>query len=194
MCGAGDPSMKDGLGIHTYACNQNMGKTCFYSSDGDMLIVPQEGILYVTTEFGRMIVKPLEICVIQRGIKFKIDLDAENEQIKEDNPMKARGFICETYKSHFVLPDLGPIGANGLASSMHFQTPHSWYEEVSGDFTAVCKFAGKFFEYDLDHSPFDVVAWHGNYAPYKYDLTKFNTIGSISYDHPDPSIFTVLTC
>lgn len=195
MCGAGDPSMKDGLGIHVYACNQNMGRTAYYSADGDYLIVPQEGTLFITTEFGRMTVKPREICVIQRGIKFKVDLDPEVDQIDltQENHPKARGYMCEVYKSHFVLPDAGPIGSNSLAYPQHFQTPVAWYEDSVEEYTIVAKFSGELFSYQLEHSPFDVVAWHGNYVPYKYNLELFNVIGSISYDHPDPSIFTVLT-
>lgn len=122
MCGAGDPSMKDGLGIHSYSCDISMEKTAFYSSDGDMLIVPQQGDLFITTEFGRILVQPQEICVIQRGIKFKVDVTEPS-----------RGWICETYKSHFVLPDLGPIGANGLANPVHFEIPEAWYEDKSED-------------------------------------------------------------
>jgi homogentisate 1,2-dioxygenase len=122
MCGAGDPSLKDGLGIHVYACNQNMGKTAYYSADGDYLIVPQEGTLYITTEYGRMTVKPREICVIQRGIKFKVDLDPNVDKIdvSSEGAPKARGYMCEVYKSHFILPDAGPIGANSLAYPHHF--------------------------------------------------------------------------
>jgi homogentisate 1,2-dioxygenase len=196
MCGAGDPALKNGIGIHTYAFNQNMGKTVFYSADGDFLIVPQHGTLFITTELGRLIVEPLEICVIPRGIKFKVDLDPSKPNLSSDEQtqFKARGYMCEIYKSHFVLPDLGPIGANSLANPVHFQYPVSWYEDDESEWRVQTKFSGKFFEYVLTHSPFDVVAWHGNYAPYKYDLTKFNTVGSISFDHPDPSIFTVLTC
>lgn len=173
-----------------------MGKTATYSADGDILIVPQEGTLFITTEMGRMTVKPREFCVIQRGIRYKIDLDASGESLdvsKEGAP-KARGWFCEVYQSHFILPDGGPIGANSLANPMHFQTPESWYEDTSDQWIIVSKFSGEFFQYIQEHSPFNVVAWHGNYAPYKYNLEHFNAIGSISYDHPDPSIFTVLTC
>jgi homogentisate 1,2-dioxygenase len=106
---------------------------------------------------------------------------------------EARGYMCEVYKGHFVIPDLGPIGSNCLANPRDFETPIAWYEDKSEDWTVISKFQGKFFQYSIDHCPFNIVAWHGNYAPYKYDLRKFNTIGSISYDHPDPSIFTVLT-
>lgn len=176
-----------------------MENEAFYSSDGDMLIVPQEGTLYITTELGRLVVEQQEIVVIQRGIKFKIDLDNigkrfTDEEIQNGTSPKGRGWICEIYKGHLIIPSLGPIGANCLATPRHFQTPVAWYEDLSVEHRVINKFGGVMFEYKIDHSPFDIVAWHGNYAPYKYDLRKFNTIGSISYDHPDPSIFTVLTC
>ena len=148
MCGAGDPAMKDGLGIHGYTCNASMHKISFYSADGDLLIVPQEGTLYVTTEFGRMTVGPLEICVIQRGIKFRVDVGCfwDEDEPQTEVHEKARGFICETFKGHFVLPDLGPIGANSLANPMHFQTPVAWYEDkIDSEWTVTCKFQGRFF-------------------------------------------------
>eukprot|EP00331_Platyophrya_macrostoma_P028207 CAMPEP_0176435696 /NCGR_PEP_ID=MMETSP0127-20121128/17493_1 /TAXON_ID=938130 /ORGANISM="Platyophrya macrostoma, Strain WH" /LENGTH=446 /DNA_ID=CAMNT_0017818807 /DNA_START=38 /DNA_END=1378 /DNA_ORIENTATION=+ len=181
--GAGDPTMKDGLAIYLYAANTSMEKKAFYSSDGDFLIVPQLGDLYITTELGKLEVKPTEIVVIPRGIKFKVDLGGFS-----------RGYVCEIFKGHFVLPDLGPIGANGLANPRDFQTPTAAYEEGQESYTVINKFQGEMFEYEMDHTPFDIVAWHGNYYPFKYDLALFNTINTVSYDHPDPSIFTVLTC
>ena len=130
-----------------------------------------------------MRVDPQEICVVPRGIKFSVTLlDG-----------KSRGYITEVFKGHFVIPDLGPIGSNCLANPRDFDVPVSWYQDVTEKWKVVNKFQGKFFYLEYDHSPFDVVAWHGNYTPYKYDLRKYNTVGSISYDHPDPSIFTVLT-
>lgn len=148
-----------------------------------MMIVPQVGTLLIKTEFGRISVGPKEITVIPRGVKFSIDL-------KED---KARGWIAEVYKGHFAIPDLGPIGSNGLANDRDFQAPVAWYEDKDEEWTIHSKFSGSFWHYKQDHSPFDVVAWHGNFYPYKYNLELFNTMGTISYDHPDPSIFTVLT-
>ncbi|PWN53311.1 putative homogentisate 1,2-dioxygenase [Violaceomyces palustris] len=189
LAGAGDSQTKNGLAIHIYCATKSMEKRAFYNSDGDMLIVPQQVALIIKTEFGRLHVPPLHIAVVQRGLKFKVDL-AE----PADATRPARGFICETFKGHFELPDLGPIGANGLANPKDFEYPVAAFEDTNEDWTVINKFMGSFYTFQQDHSPFDVVAFSGNYVPYRYDLLKFNTIGSISYDHPDPSIFTVLTC
>ncbi|KDO30165.1 homogentisate 1,2-dioxygenase [Saprolegnia parasitica CBS 223.65] len=183
MSGAGDPSLKTGMAVHMYAANSSMGDKCFYNSDGDLLIVPQEGALKITTEMGKLLVSPHEICVIQRGIRFTVDLDGP-----------ARGYILEVYNRHFILPDLGPIGANGLANPRDFEHPVAWYEDRDVEYTVVTKFAGKMFLAGMQFSPFNVVAWHGNYVPYKYNLDHFCTMNSVNYDHPDPSIYTVLTC
>ncbi|KAI9029911.1 homogentisate 1,2-dioxygenase [Phycomyces nitens] len=184
LAGAGDPACRSGLAVHIYTANTSMSKTAFYNSDGDYLIVPQKGALDITTEFGPMLVSPNEICVIQRGIRFSVDL-VEKE---------ARGYILEVYNGHFELPDLGPIGANGLANPRDFQTPTAAYKEESNEaWEILSKFNGKLFKAQQNHTPFDVVAWHGNYAPYKYNLAKFCVINSVSFDHIDPSIFTVLT-
>lgn len=179
----GDATMRQGSGIHLYSCNQAMEGEYFYNSDGDFLLVPQEGSLEIRTELGTLHVAPAEIAVIPRGLKFQV------------NPLEAsgQGYVLEVYGNHLVLPELGPIGSNGLANPRDFLAPVASYEEISGKFRLVNKYAGQFFEADLTHSPFDVVAWHGNYNPYKYDLKKFNTINTVSFDHPDPSIFTVLT-
>ena len=181
--GNGDVSMQTGVAIHWYAANRSMEGRCFYNADGEMLIVPQLGSLVVHTELGILGVKPGEICVVPRGIKIKVEL-ADKE---------ARGYICENYGPSFRLPDLGPIGANGLANSRDFLTPVAAYEDLDGSHKIVGKFLGNLWEAEIDHSPLDVVAWHGNYAPYKYDLFRFNCINSVSFDHPDPSIYTVLT-
>lgn len=186
ICGAGDPKTRHGLGIHVYCCNKPMGERCFYNSDGDFLIVPQHGALGIFTEFGKMTVAPGEICVIQQGIKFTVHVEQQ-----------CRGFILEVFDNHFVLPDLGPIGANGLAYPKHFLTPVASYDKDymrPDGYEIILKYQGKLFKAVQDHSPFDVVAWHGNYAPYKYDLNKFNVVNSVSFDHMDPSIFTVLSC
>jgi homogentisate 1,2-dioxygenase len=181
---AGDPVMKSGLAIFVFAAGKDMRKDeAFYSADGDMLIVPQHGVLDITTEFGPILVRANEIAVIPRGVRYRIDLP--------DGPV--RGYICELYEGHFQLPELGPIGSNGLANIRDFQAPQARYEKDSSEWRVVSKFNKRLFQMTQYHTPFDVVAWHGNYYPYKYDLGRFNTIGSISFDHPDPSIFTVLT-
>ncbi|KAH7723819.1 homogentisate 1,2-dioxygenase-like isoform X1 [Aphelenchoides avenae] len=182
VCGGGDPVARSGIAIHNYSCNASMKNRAFYNADGNFLIVPQEGSLKITTEFGRMLVDPLEIVVIAQGIRFSVAIDKPS-----------RGYILEVYGTHFQLPDLGPIGANGLANPRDFETPVAWYEDKDEEYRIVSKYQGALFEAHQDHSPFDVVAWHGNYAPYKYDLRKFMVINTVSFDHCDPSIFTVLT-
>ncbi len=181
LAGAGDTQLKNGIAIHTYTASQSMGRRSFYNSDGDLLIVPQRMPLLLRTEFGLLHVPPLHIAVVQRGIKFSVDFDPADD-VSASKP--AFGYICETFKGHFELPDLGPIGANGLANPEDFETPTALYEDASDDWTVINKFMGRFFCYNQSHSPYDVVAFSGNYIPYRYDLTKFNTIGSISYDHP----------
>jgi homogentisate 1,2-dioxygenase len=170
-----------GVGIHLYACNRSMEGRYFYDADGELLIVPESGALKIATELGILELKPGEIAVIPRGTKFKVENEA------------ARGYVCENYGANFRLPDLGPIGSNGLANPRDFLTPVAAFEDVDGDFELLAKFDGHLWSARIDHSPLDVVAWHGNYAPYKYDLAKFNVINTVSFDHPDPSIFTVLT-
>ncbi len=182
ICGNGGPEARHGVGVHIYAANKAMER-CFYNADGDFLIVPQEGALELVTEFGVLDVEPQEIAVIQRGIKFQVRLKGKT----------ARGYICENYGEHFQLPSRGPIGANGLANERDFLYPLAHFEQKAGAVELVAKFAGELYTTELRQSPFDVVGWHGNYAPYKYDLRRFNTINTVSYDHPDPSIFTVLT-
>jgi homogentisate 1,2-dioxygenase len=182
LAGNGDASMHSGVAIHVYVANRSMDR-CFYDADGELLIVPQLGELILATEFGRIALTPGEICVMPRGIKFRVELQGK----------EARGYICENYGAPFRLPDLGPIGANGLANARDFQIPHAAYEDREGDYRVVAKFAGKLWESEYDHSPLNVVAWHGNYAPYKYELARFNCINTVTFDHPDPSIYTVLT-
>ena len=182
MAGNGSAASMSGCAIHLYAANRPMTDRFFYNSDGELLIVPQQGRLAIATEMGRLDVEPFEIVVIPRGVRFKVDLpDGE-----------ARGYICENFGALLRLPDLGVIGSNGLANPRDFLTPHAAYEDREGQFELVTKLNGELWRADIGHSPLDVVAWHGNYAPYKYDLRRYNTIGSISYDHPDPSIFLVL--
>ncbi len=182
MAGNGSPAAMTGCAIHLYAANRPMAGRYFYSADGELLVVPQQGRLAIATELGLIEVEPQQIAVIPRGVRFSVALpDGE-----------ARGYVCENFGALLRLPDMGPIGSNGLANPRDFLTPAARYEDVEGDFELVAKFSGKLWSARIGHSPLDVVAWHGNYAPYKYDLRHFNTIGSISYDHPDPSIFLVL--
>lgn len=183
VAGNGSIELQIGAAIHLYSATQSMENEFFYNADGELLIVPQEGSLRFKTEFGILDVEPSEIIVIPRGVRFQVLLLNE----------KARGYICENFGMPFRLPELGVIGANGLANSRDFLYPSATYEERKGEFTLLAKFLGQLWQAKLQHSPFNVVAWHGNYAPYKYDLRLFNTINTVSFDHPDPSIFTVLT-
>ncbi len=183
IAGNGGAESLGGCGIHIYAANDSMGDRFFYNADGEMLIVPEKGRLHIETEMGTLEVAPLEIAVIPRGVRFRVVLpDGE-----------ARGYVGENFGAPLRLPELGPIGANGLANARDFLYPVAAYEDRDEACELVCKFQGRLWLAEQGHSPLDVVAWHGNNAPYKYDLMRFNTIGSISYDHPDPSIFTVLT-
>lgn len=179
----GAPSTHQGGAIHLYAANASMENTYFYSADGEFLMVPYEGDCELFTEFGRFHLSPGEVGVIPRGVRFQVKLHSN----------EIKGYICENYGSPFTLPDLGPIGSNGLANPKDFLIPHAAFEEKQGDFRLLAKFDQQLWQAKIDHSPLNVVAWHGNYAPYKYDLAFFNTINTVSYDHCDPSIFTVLT-
>ena len=182
MAGSGSAAGQHGVGIHLYAANRDMQGRWFYDADGELLIVPQQGRLRIATEMGVIEVEPQQIAVIPRGIRFAVTLpDGE-----------ARGYVCENFGALLKLPDLGPIGSNGLANPRDFETPVAAYEQAEGNFELIAKFQGHLWRASIGHSPLDVVGWHGNYAPYRYDLRRFNTIGSISYDHPDPSIFLVL--
>jgi homogentisate 1,2-dioxygenase len=181
--GNGDPSVQTGVAIHIYAANASMQGRFFYDADGELLIVPQQGRLLLHTELGIIEAAPGEICVLPRGVKFRVELPDDT----------ARGYICENYGAQFRLPELGPIGANGLANPRDFLTPVAAFEDRDGDFRVIAKFLGRLWTAEIDHSPLDVVAWHGNYVPYKYDLATFNCINSVSFDHPDPSIYTVMT-
>lgn len=182
VAGNGSAADQTGVAIHVYAANRSMKGRFFYNADGEMLIVPQQGRLKLATEMGVIELEPLEIAVIPRGVRFRVELLDDT----------SRGYIAENFGAMLRLPDLGPIGSNGLANPRDFLTPVAAYEEQEGKFELVAKFQGNLWRAAIDHSPLDVVGWHGNYAPYKYDLRRFNTIGSISFDHPDPSIFLVL--
>lgn len=178
-----DPASLEGVAVHVYRANRDMTDRFFFDADGELLIVPQQGRLDIATEMGRLAVEPGEIALIPRGVRFRVALpDGE-----------ARGYVAENHGALFRLPELGPIGANGLANPRDFLTPHAAYEDRDGRCELVQKYLGALWVTELEYSPLDVVAWHGNLAPCKYDLRRFNTIGTISYDHPDPSIFTVLT-
>jgi len=179
----GDLAAHRGAGIHLYSLNRSMEDAALYNADGDFLFVPQTGKLGIRTELGNLAVSPGEIAVIPRGMRFQV------------SPLegKARGYLCENYGQAFRLPSLGPIGANGLANARDFLVPEPAFEDRRGNFRVIAKFQGELWECRQEYSPFDVVAWHGNYVPYKYDLSLFNTINTVSFDHPDPSIFTVLT-
>ncbi|HEY0139980.1 MAG TPA: homogentisate 1,2-dioxygenase [Thermoanaerobaculia bacterium] len=183
VAGNGDIDAGAGLGIHLYAANRSMEGRYFYDADGELLFVPERGAIVIRTELGNVELKPGEIAVIPRGTKFRVELTGDD----------ARGYLCENFGALFRLPDLGPIGANGLANPRDFLTPVAAFEDVEGDFELIAKFGGSLWSARIDHSPLDVVAWHGSYAPYKYDLARFNAINTVSFDHPDPSIFTVLT-
>jgi homogentisate 1,2-dioxygenase len=182
VAGNGSPELQTGCGIHWYVANRSMEGRFFYDADGELLIVPQLGRLRLATELGRLDIEPQQIAVIPRGLRFRVEL----------LDPAARGYVCENFGAPLRLPDLGPIGSNGLANPRDFQAPVAWYEDRQGDFELVAKFMGHRWSARIGHSPLDVVAWHGNNVPYRYDLRRFNTIGSISYDHPDPSIFLVL--
>jgi homogentisate 1,2-dioxygenase len=183
LAGNGDPTTGAGVSVHLYAASRSMADRVMFNADGELLIVPQAGALRLVTELGVIDAAPGEIAVIPRGVRFRVELP-EGE---------ACGYVCENHGAPFRLPDLGPIGSNGLANSRDFLTPLAAFEDVERPTEVVQKFAGQLWSTTLDHSPLNVVAWHGNYAPYKYDLARFNTIGTVSFDHPDPSIFTVLT-
>ncbi|MCT8999792.1 homogentisate 1,2-dioxygenase [Chelativorans intermedius] len=183
MTTAGDAMGQTGMAAHVYAVNASMVDDHFFNADGELLFVPQEGSLRVVTEMGVMEVAPGEICLVPRGMIFKVEL--------VDGP--ARGYLCENYGAKFTLPDRGPIGANCLANPRDFKTPVAWYEDREADCRLTVKWCGRFYRTEIGHSPLDVVAWHGNYAPWKYDLSTFSPVGAVLFDHPDPSIFTVLT-
>ncbi len=183
ICGNGDVASRSGIAVHHYRANRPMQDRFFCDADGELLLVPQEGEIELATEFGIIDAAPGEIAVIPRGVKFRLNPASET----------ARGYVAENYGALLRLPELGPIGANGLAAARDFLTPSAAFEDREGPCQVVQKFEGHLWAADYDHSPLDVVAWHGNYAPYKYDLARFNVINTVSFDHIDPSIFTVLT-
>ena len=177
-----DPADLEGVAIHLYRATKSMERRVFVDADGELLIIPQQGTLRISTEFGRIEVPPGFIALMPRGVKFRVEVDGE-----------ARGYVAENHGLPLRLPELGPIGSNGLANARDFETPAAWFEDSDDETEVVQKYLGSLWTTTLDHSPLDVVAWHGNLAPCRYDLSRFNTIGTVSFDHPDPSIFTVLT-
>jgi homogentisate 1,2-dioxygenase len=178
-----DPADLEGVAVHLYAANKDMEARVFFDADGELLFIPQAGRLQLLTEMGRIDIAPGQIALVPRGVRFRALLpDGE-----------ARGYVAENHGALFRLPDLGPIGANGLANPRDFETPSAWFEDCDAPTQVVQKSLGSLWTTTLDHSPLDVVAWHGNLAPWRYDLARFNTINTVSFDHPDPSIFTVLT-
>ena len=179
----GDPETLSGVTLSTYGFTENAANEVFFSADGELLFIPEQGALTLFTEFGRLDIAPQQIAIIPRGVRLRVETPAN----------AARGYLCENHGTPFRLPDLGPIGSNGLANPRDFTAPSAWFEDRDGDFELIQKYGNRYWTTKLDHSPFDVVAWHGNLAPMRYDLRHFNTLGTVSFDHPDPSIFTVLT-
>jgi homogentisate 1,2-dioxygenase len=177
-----DPAELTGVSVHLYRASRSMTGRVFVDADGELLIIPQSGMLRIFTEMGRLEVVPGWIALIPRGVRFRVEVDGE-----------ARGYVAENQGAVFRLPELGPIGSNGLANARDFEAPVAAFEDVDGPCEVIQKYQGALWSTTLDHSPLDVVAWHGNLAPCRYELARFNTIGTVSFDHPDPSIFTVLT-
>ena len=183
FAGVGSAGLRKGAAVHLFAANADMQNTAFSNIDGDLLLVPEHGRLHVRTELGRLELGPGEIVILPRGLRFQVTLpDGE-----------ARGFVAELFDGHFQLPERGPVGANGLADARHFLAPVADFDDDVSPWTLVVRQGGQLWSIDSPHTPFDVVAWHGNYAPFKYDLRQFNSLGSVSFDHVDPSILTVLT-
>jgi homogentisate 1,2-dioxygenase len=182
MMANGGPEALSGCAVHIYRANRDMERF-FFDADGELLFIPEQGRLTLLTEMGRLDVAPGEVALVPRGVRFRALLPDGS----------ARGYVAENHGALFRLPELGPIGSNGLANPRDFLAPVAAYQDEEGEVELVQKYLGRLWTTTLDHSPLDVVAWHGNLAPWKYDLDRFNTIGTVSFDHPDPSIFTVLT-
>jgi homogentisate 1,2-dioxygenase len=181
--GNGDVATQVGMAVHIYAANRSMTERYFYNADGEMLIVPQQGRARLVTELGVVETLPGEIAIVPRGLRLRVELPDG----------ASRGYVCENYGAALRLPELGPLGSNGLANPRDFLAPVAAYEDTKSRCSMVAKFQGNLWAADMDHSPLNVVAWHGNFAPYKYDLARFMVIGTVSFDHPDPSIYSVLT-
>ncbi len=179
----GDAAAQSGMAAHVYVATRSMQDEYIWNADGEMLIVPQQGRLRLWTEFGILDAEPGEVAIIPRGVKLRVELPGG----------PARGYVCENYGGTFTLPERGPIGANCLANPRDFLVPIAAYEDKDTPSRLHLKWGGVLWTAEIDHSPLDVVAWHGNYAPYKYDLRRFSPVGPVLFDHADPSIFTVLT-
>ena len=182
FAGSGDPAMLTGVAVHVYRANKSMTDRYFACIDGELMLVPQQGSISIFSELGRLEIEPREIAVIPRGVKFKVAVSGPS-----------RGYVCENYGAPFRLPELGPIGSQGLAQKRDFFAPVAAFEERGGKCEVIQKFQGNLWAAESRHSPLDVVAWHGNYAPYKYPLERFMAVNTVTFDHSDPSIFTVLT-
>jgi len=183
LAGSGEPAAQTGVAVHIYRANRSMAERLFVDCDGELMLAPQLGELLLFTELGKLTVAPGEIAMVPRGVKFRVELLEK----------QARGYVCENYGAPFRLPELGPIGAQGLAQPRDFLAPVAAFEDREARHPVVSKFLGALWAVEYRHSPLDVVAWHGRYAPYKYDLARFMAINTVSFDHADPSIFTVLT-
>jgi homogentisate 1,2-dioxygenase len=199
---SGSALTKHGLAVYMYAFGKSMDKAYFSNADGDLMIVPQQSTLLIYTELGRLRVEPQEICVLPRGVVFSVHLvspeSSSPSTATTNNDNLARGYVLEVFKGHFELPELGPIGSNGLANARDFLHPTAWcvtdQDEYHTSSLLLHKFNQQLFSKESSHSPLNVVAWHGNYLPFKYDLRRFCAVNSVTYDHLDPSIYTVLTC
>ncbi len=185
MTTAGDVMTQTGMATHIYAFNADMVDDYVFNADGELMLVPERGAIRVFTEMGILDLEPSEICIIPRGMMFKV--------LRGEGVDAARGYVCENYGAKFTLPHRGPIGANCLANPRDFKTPVAAFEDKEQPCRLHVKWCGAFHVTEIGQSPLDVVAWHGNYVPYKYDLRTFSPVGAIAFDHPDPSIFTVLT-
>ena len=182
LAGSGEPAAQAGVAVHIYRANRSMDERCFYCADGELMFVPQEGALVLFTELGKLALAPSEVGVVPRGMKFKVMLGGP-----------VRGYLCENYGQPFRLPELGPLGSQGLAQTRDFLAPVAAFEDRGGKCEVVAKFQGGLWACEIGHSPLDVVAWHGDYVPYKYELSRFMPVNTVGFDHADPSIFTVLT-
>jgi homogentisate 1,2-dioxygenase len=182
MMASRPPTELNGVAIHLYRASRSMARRLFVNADAEMLIIPQSGSLHIATELGRLDVDPGSIALIPRGVRFRVDVDGASA-----------GYVAENHGALFRLPELGPLGSNGLAAARDFEVPVAAFEDVDGEHELIQKYMRALWTTTLDHSPLDVVAWHGNLAPCRYDLSRFNAMGTVSFDHPDPSIFTVLT-